>query len=235
MKLKHKNMGKIIRFMLVIALTSFLNTGCADNAQDISVSGLETENTSSSVFESESSNAEIFNMEPSASDVSEEDVPIGDVHLFEQGDKISTMFYDLQLDKVTVTDSIGDVTAESGREFLILDVTVTAGDTETVTSMYAQEFLMVCFVGDSLKSDSEEDYEKLYPLEAGLAQGQLDDAWLAMTGEDQKGKLIYNVPKDTVRTVLLVYDCYRTGELNEVVYGDGYMMTILKENWSRED
>lgn len=225
-----KYIQTMTRLLIVIGVISVWSTGCIDSSQSVGISKLET-----NVIETPVSETETVKTETAANDTTSEEVSAGDVHLFEQEDKISTMFYDLWLDKVTVTDSTGDVTAESGREFLILDVTVTAGDTETVFSMYAQEFLMVCFVGDSLKSDSEDDYEKLYPLEAGLVEGQLDNVWLAAAGEDQKGKLIYNVPKDTVRTVLLVYDCYRAGELNEVVYGDGYMMTILKENWSREE
>lgn len=235
MKSKIKNIQNIIVLLIMISIIVVLNIGCVGKIQNDSASNIETKASDLSVPESEFFNTDSLNMESSVSDVTSEEVSVGDVHLFEQEDKISTMFYDLWLDKVTVTDSIGDVTAESGREFLILDVTVTAGDTEMVISTNAQEFLMICFVGDSLKSDSEDDYEKLYPLETGLVEGQLDNVWLAAAGEDQKGKLIYNVPKDTVRTVLLVYDCYRAGELNEVVYGDGYMMTILKENWSREE
>lgn len=168
-------------------------------------------------------------------DTSTEDVSVGNVYLFEREDKISTMFYELQLDKVTVTDSVGGVAAESGREFMALDVTITACGDEKIISMYAQEFLLVCFLGDSVKVDSKEDYEKLYPLEEGLEEGQLGDVWLAVVVEGIKGKLIYNIPKDAIRTVLFVYDSYIAGELNETVYGDGYMITIPEENWDREE
>lgn len=51
----------------------------------------------------------------------------------------------------------------------------------------------------------------------------------------KKGKLIYDIPQDAVRTVLLVYDSYTAGDSNEMVFGDGYMMTIPMEDWKREN
>lgn len=236
MKLGTKNVGTIFGLLAVIAVASFLNIGCIDHSQNSSSSGLNTQAPDVSVSETKAFHMETTSTETALDlDASTEDVSVGDVHLFEREEKISTMFYDLQIDKVTVTDSVGGVAAESGREFMVLDVMITACGDEKVISMYAQEFLMVCFLGDSVKADSEEDYEKLYPLEEGLEEGQLGHVWLAVEGEDIKGKLIYNIPKDTIRTVLLVYDSYTIGDLNEMVYGDGYMITIPEENWDREE
>ncbi|MDE7206972.1 MAG: hypothetical protein K2N90_07425 [Lachnospiraceae bacterium] len=218
----------------MIGMTSFFNIGCADHSPNIGFSDLETQVSDIPLSGEEAFGMENSGTEMATNDILEGDVSVGDVHLFEREDKISTMFYDLQLDRVTFTDSVGGVTAESGREFMTLDVTIAAYGDEKVISMYAQEFLMVCFWGDFVKADSEEDYEKLYPLEEELAEGQLGNVWLAVEGEDIKGKLIYNIPKDAVRMVLLVYDSYTTGDLkNEVVFGDGYMITIPEENWDR--
>ena len=240
MELKRKKLGTIVRLSVVTAGLFFLNVGCTDISWDSSLSEMEAKNTNipafeTELFKTESLETDMLDTHPVVdSDVPKEEISVGDVHLLEREDKISTMFYDLQLDKVTITDSIGGMTAESGREFMVLDVTITAWGDEKVISMYAQEFLMVCFLGNSVKADSEEDYEKLYPLEEGLAKGQLSDVWLAAEGEDIKGKLIYNIPKDAIRMVLLVYDSYTTGDLkNEVVFGDGYMITIPEENWNR--
>ncbi|MBD5451770.1 MAG: hypothetical protein HDR25_03910 [Lachnospiraceae bacterium] len=236
MKLRIKNVGTMLGLLAVIAVAAFLNIGCAENSQNSDSSTLETQASDVSVSETKPFYIETVSTESALDrDTSTEDVSVGDVHLFEREEKISTMFYDLQLDKVTVTDSVGSVAAESGREFMVLDVTITACSDEEIISMYAQEFLLICFLGDSVKVDSEEDYEKLYPLEEGLEEGQLGDVWLAVKGEDIKGKMIYNIPKDAIRTVLLVYDSYTTGELNETVYGDGYMITIPEENWDREE
>ncbi len=240
MEFKRKSLGTIVGLSVVTAVLIYLNIGCTSISQDSRLSEMEEKDSNIPVFE-----AELFQTELSEEDVpdtqlavdrdaSEVEVPVGDVHLFEREDKISTMFYDLQLDRVMFTDSVGGVTAESGREFMTLDVTITAWGDEKVINMYAQEFLMVCFLGDSVKADSEEDYEKIYPLEEGLAEGQLGDVWLAVEGEDIKGKLIYNIPKDAIRMVLLVYDSYTIGDLkNEVAFGDGYMITIPEENWNR--
>lgn len=234
MKLKRRNIGIITGLSIVFAAASFLGTGCSNSSQGIRSSNIETEISASETisFDMENPNMEEFDMEPTGSeDVSkEEDVPVGETYFFEREDRISTMFYDLQIDGVTFTDAVGDVTAENERTFMILDVAITPCGDELVFSMYAQEFLMVCFTGDFVN----QDYEKLYPLEEGLEEGQLGDKWLATVGEEIKGKLIYDIPKDALRTVLLVYDSYTTGDSNETVFGNGYMMTIPKENWSRE-
>lgn len=236
MRLKRKNIGTMIGLLMVIAIVSFWSIGCVNHFQNSSSSDLETPAFETSVSETKPLDLEIANTEPTVErGASTEDISVGDVHLFEREDKISTMFYDLQLDKVTFTDSLGGVAAEDGREFMALDVTLTTDSSEMVLSMYAQEFIMVCFTGNTLSSDRE-DFEKLYPLEEKLEEGQFDDAWLVTVGEKTKGKLVYHIPKDTLRNTLLVYDSYTANDYSgEVVYGDGYMMTILNENWSREE
>lgn len=217
---------------IVITVLCILNIGCADNLQSASLSGFETEVSDISFSETAASETEAAKTEIAVDgDASEEEVSAGDVHLFEREDKVSTMFYDLQLESITVTDSIGGMTAESDRAFMILDVTITTDSHEIVLSMYAQEFLMICFHGDSI---NKEDYEKLYPLAEELEEGQLGESWLVVAGNAKRGKLIYNIPKDAIRTVLLVYDSYVDDNPAEIIYGDGYMMTIPKEDWSRE-
>lgn len=234
MRSKIKKMRTTAVVWIVIAAASAWSIGCADNSQNVGISYDETKTVDVETTETETVIKSDMTSETDGG-VQQEDVPVGDVHLFEREDKIGTMFYDLQLDGVTITDSIGGVTAKNGRAFMILDVEITPCGDELVFSMYAQEFLMICYLGDSVKADSGQDYEKLYPLEEGLVEGQLEEVWLATVGDNKKGKLIYDIPKDAFRTVLLVYDSYTVGDSNETVFGDGYMMTIPMEDWSREN
>lgn len=237
MKSKIKKMRATAGLWIVIAAASAWSIGCADSSQNVGISSYdETKTVDEETTETETETAVESDMATETdSGVQQEDVPVGDVHLFEREDKIGTMFYDLQLDGITIADSVGGVTAESGRAFMVLDVTITPCGDELVFSMYAQEFLMVCFLGDSVRADSGQDYEKLYPLAEGLVEGQLEEVWLASVGDEKKGKLIYDIPQDAVRTVLLVYDSYTVGDSNETVFGDGYMMTIPMEDWKREN
>ncbi len=228
---------------LLAAAVMTLGTGCADRALNIGSQVSETERSTVSV---DLSDMQAFETEQTIEEASSEDVSVGDVHLFERSDKVSTMFYDWELDAVTISDTVDAIAAENempsaggiqsvdNREFMVLDITLTARGDETVISMYGREFLLVCFVEDPLQAGAATDYEKLYPLEEKLVEGQLDEMWLATVGEEIKGKLIYNIPKDAARIAFLTYDSYTTGDLNETVFGDGYMMTIPKENWTRE-
>lgn len=219
----------VVGLAIVTAAAVAWSTGCSANPQSVSQPDTQiqtnipnTENLKEESLESEA--------ETDSDGAVTEDVPVGETYFFEREDKISTMFYDLQIDGVTFTDAVGDVIAESGHAFMVLDVAITPCGDELIFNMYAQEFLMVCFTGDSVG----QDYEKLYPLKEGIDGEQLEEVWLATVGEEIKGKLVYDIPKDALRTVLLVYDSYTTGDSDETVFGDGYMMTIPEENWSRE-
>ncbi len=227
---KQKSNKTMIALLSMIAAVIMLGTGCADRTSNVSSQDLETETAYMDISDTQVYDTQALHTEQTTAEEPSEDVPIGETYFFEREDKISTMFYDLQIDGVTFTDAVGDVIADGEREFMVLDVAITPCGDELVFSMYAQEFLMVCFTGDFVN----QDYEKLYPLEEGLEEGQLEDMWLATVGEEIKGKLVYDIPKDAFRNVLLVYDSYTTGYSNETVFGDGYMMTIPKENWSRE-
>ncbi len=227
---KQKNNKIMIALLSMIAAVIMLGTGCADRTSNVGSQDLETETAYMDISDTQVYDTQALHTEQTTAEEHSEDVPIGEIYFFERKDKISTMFYDLKLDRVTFTDSVGGVAAESGRAFMVLDVAITPCGDELVFSMYAREFLMVCYVGESVG----QDYEKLYPLDEGLDGEQLEEVWLATVGEEIKGKLIYDIPKDAVRNVLLVYDCYTTGDLKETVFGDGYMMTIPTENWSRE-
>lgn len=185
MKSKIKKMRATAGLWIVIAAASVWCIGCADSFQNVGIPYDETKSVDEGTTETETAVESEATMETD-SGVQQEDVPVGDVHLFEREDKIGTMFYELQLDGVTIADSVGGVTAESGRAFMVLDVTITPCGDELVFSMYAQEFLMVCFLGDSVRADSGQDYEKLYPLAEGLVEGQLEEVWLASVGDEKK-------------------------------------------------
>lgn len=159
-------------------------------------------------------------------EISEEDKDEeeGKVLEFERDEEIETIFFNLQIDKVEVTDTIGDIEAEDGYEFLVLDLRMRANEqySDEPIDMYYDDFIVVMTGGD---------YD--YSLETGLDDAQLEDEYTITSDSDTTGKMIYAIPKGEERVGFCYNDYYFEDDSDEMFYGDTYIIEIPVENWSR--
>lgn len=147
----------------------------------------------------------------------------GDFLEFTREDKVNTMFYDIQIDQVEISDTIGDTKAEDGYEFISLEVRMRANKLyDEPVSMYYDDFIVVVTGGD---------YG--YPLETGIDEAQLQDEYTINSGDDTIGKLIFSIPKGEEQVGFYFEDYYTEGDSDELQYGDMYLIEIPVENWSR--
>lgn len=138
---------------------------------------------------------------------------------FNCGDKVSTMFYDLQVNEVTYTDTLAGQSCEEGYEYAIVDLSLWAaeGMTEPV-AMYYYDFAI----------EWADAYSE--PLENGLVEGQLPEEY-TITSEKTSGKLVFMVPKEEEIKVLTFVDYYFVEESQEPQYGTYYIVYMPNENW----
>ena len=137
------------------------------------------------------------------------------------GERVSTLFYDVQVNGVSYTDTLAGETSEEGYQFMIMDVSLWAAEglDETVYMYYYD-----------LTAEWMDDYCE--PLETGLVEGQLPDEY-TITGEETRGKLVYYVPKDEEMLALTCIDYYFTEDAEEPQYGTLYVTYLPTEDWTR--
>lgn len=143
------------------------------------------------------------------------------VEEFNCGDKVSTLFYDLQVNEVTYADTLAGKACEEGYEYVVVDLSLWAaeGMAEPV-AMYYYDFAL-----EWMESYSE-------PLEAGLVEGQLPDEY-TITNAETKGKLVFMAPKGEATKVLSFVDYYFVEETEEPQYGTYYIVYMPEEDWTR--
>lgn len=152
----------------------------------------------------------------------------GELFDFERQDKVSTLFYDLQIDRVRVTDSIGGVAAETGEKFLIFDVCIRGheGFDEPI-KMYSQDFAIM------LIEEEDVDYNVIFPVEEILDETQLAEEYTIDSKTDTKGTLIFSIPEEVEDVILEFEDYYWIGDSEEINYGDVYVILLPVEDWNR--
>lgn len=151
----------------------------------------------------------------------------GELFDFERQDKVSTLFYDFQIDKIRVTDSISGVAAEAGEKFLILDVCIRANEAfHEPIDMYSEDFLLMWL-------QENDEVSEVFPLEEILDETQLETEYTIDSKTDTKGTLIFSI-LDTIEDAALEFeDYYFIGDSEELYYGDGYVIIFPVEDWSR--
>ena len=137
---------------------------------------------------------------------------------FDKTDVIETTFFTLQLDGVTLTDTLQSQTAPEGYQYIILDVSLKALDAAPV-DMYYSDFVL--YWADNY----------CYPLEAGYSDSQLPDEY-TITNDVTSGQLIFYAPVNATEITLSHLDYYNI-DANEVYYNAYYDMYIPVENWTR--
>lgn len=144
-----------------------------------------------------------------------------DMEEYTYSEKVSTMFYDVQLNGVTYTDTLAGVECEEGYQFMVVDVSLWAAEgIEEPVYMYYYDFT----------AEWMDDYCE--PLETGLIEGQLPDEY-TITSEETKGKLVFYVPADEEILVFTFLDYYYTEDTGEAKYGTFYVMYLPTEDWTR--
>lgn len=144
-----------------------------------------------------------------------------DMAEFNCGDKVSTMFYDLQVNEVTYTDTLAGQECEEGYQYAVVDVSLWAAEgLEEPVYMYYYDFAV----------EWAENYCE--PLETGLVEGQLPDEY-TITNEETRGKMVFMVPKGEELRVLTFVDYYFVEESEEPQYGTYYIVYMPTEDWKK--
>ena len=144
----------------------------------------------------------------------EEEIP---VYTLNREDALNSVYFDMYVDAVALTDSIQEVAAPEGYQYVIIDITLKALDSEPVY-MYYSDFVLSW------------DEEYCLPLETGLTEKQLPDEY-SVSESGTSGQLIFYAPKDITEMVLNYQDYFVYEE--EVYYLGYYEVMIPVENWTR--
>lgn len=140
---------------------------------------------------------------------------------FSREEKVSSMFFDIQLDGVTVAESLPGAEKVEGYVYMIVDVSLcAAGDTTEPVPMYYYDFAL------------EWDEEYCYPLEVGLTETQLPDEY-TITQEVTAGQLVFMAPENEESVIFSFMDSYYTDNPDDVTYGAYYGIELPLENWTR--
>ncbi len=140
---------------------------------------------------------------------------------FSREEKVSSMFFDIQLDGVTVAESLPDAESVEGYVYMIVDVSLcAASDTTEPVPMYYYDFAL------------EWDEEYCYPLEVGLTDAQLPDEY-TITQEVTTGQLVFMAPESEESVIFSFMDSYYTDNPDDVTYGAYYGIELPLENWTR--
>lgn len=157
-------------------------------------------------------------MEPAVDEYQDDE---GDMEEHNCGERVSTLFYDVQVNGVSYTDTLAGETSEEGYQFMIMDVSLWAAEgLDEPVYMYYYD----------LTAEWMDDYCE--PLENGLVEGQLPDEY-TITDEETRGKLVYYVPKDEEMLALTCIDYYFTEDAEEPQYGTLYVTYLPTEDWTR--
>lgn len=139
---------------------------------------------------------------------------------FERDEKVSSMFYDVQIDAVTVSDTL-DGESYEGYVFVVVDVSLNAAATETEpVPMYYSDFTL----------ESVEEY--CYPLEEGWTENQLPDEYY-ITQDVTTGQLVFMAPADSNEVIFSFIDTYYTYDPNDTYVDKYYGIELPVENWTR--
>lgn len=150
-----------------------------------------------------------------------QDDEYADMEEYNYNEKVSTMFYDVQLNGVTYTDTLAGEPCEEGYQFMIVDVSLWAAEgLEEPVDMYYYDFA----------AEWMDDYCE--PMEPGLVEGQLPDEY-TITDEETRGKLVFYVPKNEEVLVFTFIDYFYLEESEEPQYGTYYVMYLPTEDWTR--
>lgn len=141
-----------------------------------------------------------------------------ETYYFDRADVIETTFFTLQIDGVTLTDTLQSQAAPEGYQYVILDLSLKALDSAPV-DMYYSDFVL--YWADNY----------CYPLEAGYSDSQLPDEY-TITSDATSGQLIFYAPTNATEVTLSHLDYY-TDDSNEIYYNAYYDMNIPVENWTR--
>ncbi len=139
---------------------------------------------------------------------------------FERDEKVSSMFYDVQIDAVTVSESLDGQSLE-GYQFVVLDISLWAGKRETEpVPMYYSDFAL------------EWTDEYCEPLEQGWTETQLPDEYY-ITQEKTSGQLVFLTPVEEKELIFSFIDMYYTDDPNETSVDKYYGIELPAENWTR--
>ena len=142
-----------------------------------------------------------------------------ETYYFERTDVLETTFFNLQIDAVTLADTLQSQPAPDGYQYVILDISLNALDSEPV-DMYYSDFVLYW----------EDDY--CYPLETGYSNNQLPDEYV-ITADVTSGQLIFFAPVDATEIALSYLDYYSSDNSEEMYYNAYYDVYIPVENWTR--
>jgi len=142
-----------------------------------------------------------------------------ETYYFDRADVIETTFFTLQIDSVTLADTLASRTAPDGYQYVVLDLSLQALDTVPV-DMYYSDFVLYW----------ADDY--CYPLEQGYSDSQMPDEYL-ITTEGASGQLIFYAPAGATEVALSYLDYYNFNDSDEIYYNAYYDMYIPVENWTR--
>ncbi len=130
---------------------------------------------------------------------------------------LNSVYFDMSIDSVSVTDSIQEQTAPEGYQYVIIDVTLTALDSEPVY-MYYSDFAL----------SWGEEY--CLPLETGWTDNQLPDEYM-VSNTGTSGQMIFYAPKDMPEVIFNYQDYYvYEDEIYDIAY---YEVMLPMENWTR--
>ena len=140
---------------------------------------------------------------------------------YSREEQVSSLFFDIQVDAVTVSDTMQGESCLEGYQFVTLDVSLNASsDITEPVSMYYSDFIL----------EWTESYS--YPLETGLTDAQLPDEY-TITQDTTTGQLVFVAPVEAENAYLSFIDYYSTEDSDEVIYGAYHSIMIPLENWTR--
>lgn len=148
-----------------------------------------------------------------------------EIHYLNREDTMSTIFFDLQITGISITDELNGYTSTDGYQFMVLTIAMDAKeDVASQVDMYYNDFWIEWGNGD-------DEYD--YSQETGLTDAQLEDSFIVYAGETTTGDLVYMIPSDAESVDFGYMDYYNDGDTDEIIYDDFYIMTLPVEEWSR--
>ena len=145
-----------------------------------------------------------------------------EIYEYEQSQSVDTLYFDMQIDKVELADTLNGQSCEEGYRYVILDISMERSeDISEPVSMFYLDFTL----------EWEDEY--CYPLEPGLTENQLADEY-SLEAEATKGQLVFMAPMDAEETYFTYVDYYFEDQYaEEPCYMDIHSIKISMEDWSR--
>ncbi len=207
------HMGSKGSIRIANSVTSF--SGLVENGtvSDITYDKVESE-TVSNIFGSDGTDYSDAN---GSTDL--DDVPS---HMLIIQETMSTTFFDLSINSVSISTDLNGNTAPEGYQFATINVTLQALDSEPV-DMYYSDFAVLF---------SDDTYCE--PLESGYTADQLPDEY-TITNRPTTGDLVFLVPLSEEGFLFDYVDYYTYEGDDEFHYNGIYDIIIPAENWTRSD